>query len=150
MNNKSDSTEQQIMERIIFSEIEKKLSLKLEANPKILIGISHLSYIQPDFYSKEYKIIGEIFVHIGKTKKAQDNKISNDIMKMLLLEKKHNCNYRKILVFCDDAVIKKVTGFSWLSECIKEFNIEIVKIELSEEQRQIIEETQKRQGMINK
>jgi len=147
MMNKSDSTEQQMMERIIFSEIEKKLSLKLEANPKISIGSSHLSYIQPDFYSEESKIVGEIFVHIGKTKKAQDNKISNDIMKMLLLEKKHNCNYRKILVFCDDAVTKKVTGFSWLSECIKEFNIEIMQIELLEEQRKLIEETQRRQRM---
>ena len=63
--------------------LQQKFKIKFEKNPKISVGDSHLSYIQPDFYSKNHKIIGEIFVHIGEMKKAQSNKISNDIMKML-------------------------------------------------------------------
>lgn len=145
--NKSDSTEQQLMERVVFERVQEKFKIKFEANPKISIGDSYLSYIQPDFYSKEYKIIGEIFVHIGEMKKAQSNKISNDIMKMLLLDKKHNVLYRKIIVLCDDDVIKRLTGNSWLSECIREFGIEIVKIGLTDEERNLIRNTQNRQVM---
>lgn len=145
--NKSDSREQQLMERVVFERVQEKLKIKLEKNPKISVGDSHLSYIQPDFYSKEYRIIGEIFVHIGATKKAQNNKISNDIMKMLLLDKKHNMLYRKIIVLCDDNVIKKLTGKSWLSECIREFDIEILKIDLTDEERYLIRNAQNRQVM---
>lgn len=61
------------------------------------------TYIQPDFYSEEPGIIGEIFAHIGKPKKAQDNKIANDIWKMLLLEKITGKQFRKVIVVCDEA-----------------------------------------------
>lgn len=145
--NKSDSTEQQLMENVVFERLQQKLKIRFEKNPKISVGDSHLSYIQPDFYSKEHRIIGEIFVHIGETKKAQNNKISNDIMKMLLLDKKHNILYRKIIVLCDDDVIKKITGKSWLSECIREFDIEIIKIDLTEDERKLIKNAQNRQVM---
>ena len=145
--NKSDSTEQQLMEKVVFERLQEKLKIKFQANPKISIGNSYLSYIQPDFYSKEYKIIWEIFVHIGEIKKAQSNKISNDIMKMLLLDKKHNVSYRKIIVLCDDDVIKRLTGNSWLSECIREFGIEIIKIDLTEDERNLIKNAQNRQVM---
>lgn len=68
-------------------------------------------------------------------------------MKMLLLDKKRNISYRKIIVLCDDDVIKKLTGNSWLSECIREFDIEIIKIDLTDDERNLIKNTQKRQVM---
>ena len=76
------------------------------------------TYIQPDFYSHKDCIIGEIFAHVGKPKKAQDNKIANDILKMLLLEKVEEKKYRKIIVVCDDAELKKLKGLSALSESV--------------------------------
>lgn len=146
---KSSSIEQQEIEKVVFKFIETNLSIKLEANPKIFFADSHLSYIQPDFYSESEKIIGEIFAHIGTNKKAQDNKIANDILKMLLLERKKRCKYRKILVICDDAVLKKITGNSALSESIREFEIEIIQVKLSEVQQKKIMDAQIRQKMIN-
>lgn len=49
--------------------------------------------------------MGEIFSYIGKNKKAQNKKISNDILKMLLLEKVIRKEYRKI--FKEDGFDKK-------------------------------------------
>ena len=63
-------------------------NINLEKNKKIFLADNAFIYIQPDFYSEEDHVIGEIFAHIGKSKKAQDNKNANDILKMLLLEKK--------------------------------------------------------------
>lgn len=148
-NNKSSSIEQQEIEKVVFEFIQDNLSITLEANPKIFIADSPFSYIQPDFYSEPEKIIGEIFAHIGTNKKAQDNKIANDILKMLLLERKKNCKYRKILVICDNAVLKKITGNSALSESIREFEIEIIQVELTEDQQKRIKDAQIRQKMVN-
>lgn len=146
---KSDSSEQQKSEAIIFELVQKLLGFTLEANPKISIANSVFSYIQPDFYSEERKIIGEIFSHIGKPKKAQDNKIANDILKMLLLEKKRNCKYRKIIAVCDEMELKKLHGQSALAESIREFGIEVIMIEIDQSQKKIILEAQERQKMVN-
>jgi hypothetical protein len=42
----------------------------------------------------------------------QKKKMLADILKMLLLEKVTNRTYRKIIVICDDAVLKAITGKS--------------------------------------
>ena len=99
---KSSSIEQMRAEEKIFSLVEKALNVPLEKNPKLYLANNEYTYIQPDFYSAERCIIGEIFAHVGKPKKAQDNKIANDILKMLLLEKISGKHYRKIIVVCDE------------------------------------------------
>ena len=105
--------------------------------------------MQPDFYSEENCIVGEIFSHIGSPKKAQDNKIANDILKMLLLEKKTNKQYRKIIVVCDDAEFKKLQGLSVLAASIRQFGIEVMYIQIDEDIRNQIIEAQKLQRMVN-
>ena len=125
------------------------LNIKLEKNRKIYLADNAFTYIQPDFYSEESKIIGEIFAHIGKPKKAQDNKIANDILKMLLLEKITGKQYRKIIVVCDLSEKKKLEGQSVLAESIRQFGIEILYIEISEDIRNQILNAQELQKMTN-
>ena len=72
---KSSSIEQMQAEDIIFALTEKMLGATLEKNKKIFLADNAFTYIQPDFYSAESLIVGEIFAHIGKPKKAQDNKL---------------------------------------------------------------------------
>ena len=96
---KSSSIEQVLAEEKIFTLVEKSLNISLEKNPKLYLSNNEYTYIQPDFYSAEHCIVGEMFAHIGKPKKAQDNKIANDILKMLLLEKITGKQYKKSLLF---------------------------------------------------
>ena len=105
--------------------------------------------MQPDLYSEDKYIVGEIFAHIGKPKKAQDNKIANDILKMLLLEKITGKQYRKIIVVCDLSEKKKLEGQSVLAESIRQFGIEILYIEISEDIRNQILNAQELQKMTN-
>ena len=105
--------------------------------------------MQPDFYSAEDKVVGEIFAHIGKPKKAQGNKIANDILKMLLLEKTTGKQYRKIIVVCDIEEQKSLEGKSVLAESIRQFGIEILYIELDEETQMQILKAQELQKMTN-
>lgn len=146
---KSSSEEQVIAEQYIFEAIEKRLQIKLEHNRKIYLADNPFTYMQPDFYSEGLCIVGEIFSHIGKPKKAQNNKIANDILKMLLLDRITGKTYRKIIVVCDEIEWKKLNGKSVLAEIIRQFGIETIKIEIEDEMRNTILETQKRQTMVN-
>lgn len=147
--NKSSSAEQQYAGHIIFNEIERILGVDLLENPKIYLADNLYTYIEPDFYSEESYVIGEIFAHIGKPKKAQDNKIANDILKMLLLEKIKGKKYRKIIVVCDDEQENKLRGLSAIAESIRQFDIELIKVDISEELKEQILQAQYRQKMIN-
>ena len=146
---KSSSIEQVLAEEKIFTLVEKSLNVSLEMNPKLYLSNNEYTYIQPDFYSAEHCIIGEIFAHIGKPKKAQDNKIANDILKMLLLEKITGKQYKKIIVICDEMEEKKLRGASALSESIRQFGIEIMYIQIDDQLRQEILRAQERQRMTN-
>ena len=146
---KSSSIEQMRAEEKVFALVENILKVQLEKNPRLYLANNEYTYIQPDFYSAEHCVIGEIFAHIGKPKKAQDNKIANDILKMLLLEKIAGKPYRKIIVVCDEQEEKKLKGLSALSESIRQFGIEIMYIQIDEKLRQEILNAQERQKMTN-
>ena len=149
LRKKSSSTEQQYIEEVVISRIRNLLDIPFEKNSKISVGISSNTYIQPDFYSKEEMVIGEVYAHIGTTKSAQDKKLANDILKMLLLDRKTHYVHRKIIVVCDDKVSQKLKGKGWLAECIREYDIEILQVELTTEERELVINAQKRQKMIN-
>lgn len=146
---KSSSIEQTQAEEYIFKKVEQKLKIKLDRNKKIFLADNSYMYIQPDFISEKELIVGEIFAHIGKPKKAQDNKISNDILKMLLLEKVTGNNYRKVIVVCDKEEEKKLRGLSVLAESIRQFDIEVIRIEIDDKLKEELLNAQRRQKMIN-
>ena len=146
---KSSSIEQMKAEDIIFSLVEKKLGVALEKNPILYFSNNRYSYIQPDFYSAQEQIVGEIFAHVGKPKKAQNNKIANDILKMLLLDKISKIAHRKIVVVCDKEEQKALQGQSALSESIRQFGIEVLLVDVDDKIKQQIMNAQDRQKMIN-
>ena len=146
---KSSSHVQVQVEEVIFHKVEELLSLKFEKNKKIYLADNAFTYMQPDFYSAENCVVGEIFAHIGKPKKAQDNKIANDILKMLLLDRVTGKKYRKIIVVCDEAQENKLKGLSALAESIRQFGIEIIKVDISDDLKKQITDAQERQKMIN-
>ena len=146
---KSSSHIQAKAEEVIFSQIEKLFNIRFEKNKKLYLADNAFTYMQPDFYSEEQLIVGEIFAHIGKPKKAQDNKVANDILKMLLLEKITGKQYRKIVVLCDTTEKKKLEGKSVLAESIRQFGIEILYIEIDTNMKQQIMDAQELQKMTN-
>ena len=136
-------------EEIICRKAEELLNIRFERNKQIYLADNAFTYMQPDFYSAEHFIVGEIFAHIGKPKKAQDNKIANDILKMLLLDKVTGKHHRKIIVVCDTSEKKKLEGKSVLAESIRQFNIEIMYVEIDAETQKQIVAAQELQKMTN-
>ena len=144
---KSKSGEQQKAEIIIGDRVEEYLACPLKRNERVVL--SEEVHIVPDLYSEKDRIVGEIFAHIGSLKVGQQHKISQDILKMLLLEKTKGIKYRKLLVIVDDKIEEYLKGKSFIAESIRQFGIEIKKIELLDETYKEIVNAQRRQVMVN-
>lgn len=148
-SHKSLSTEQMNAEAHLFSLVEDHLCVKLKQNHRVYLRQDRKTFIQPDFYSKESRIIGEIYAHVGTPKVGQRHKISNDILKMILFERSTGVVFRKILVICDHEMEVFLTGSSFIAESIRQFGIEILCMELEQTMIGHICEAQKRQRMTN-
>ena len=142
-NHKSDSTEQIEAGIILFQMTERWLGAKLQQNPHITMG---RTYMEPDFYSEEEGVIGEIFTHFGKPRKAQNNKIANDMLRILFAEKRLKRSFRKILVVCDEEVENYLRGDNLIAQEIREFGFEIKRFELPSEWKMKVISAQRRQG----
>ena len=57
--------------------------------------------------------------------------------------------YRKIIVVCDDAELKKLKGLSALSESIRQFDIELLYVPIDHALREMLIKAQDRQKMTN-
>ena len=143
---RSNSAEQQYAERIIFESVEQRIGFKLQENPKLFLYGNKGTHIEPDFYSEEHSVIGEIFSHVGECKAGQTHKIAQDILKMLLFDDVKGIKHRKIFVVCDEKAYKRLRGNSYLAECIRRFDIEIMGIDVGTELKNTIAAAQKRQG----
>ncbi|MGF0018848.1 hypothetical protein [Sporofaciens sp. SGI.106] len=144
---KSNSAEQQEAENFIANAVEEWLGCLFERNTKVYL--SDGVHIEPDMYSEKDKIICEIYAHIGKLKVGQQHKISQDILKMLLLEKSKGVQFRKIIVVADERVEKYLKGESFIAESIRQFDVEIKRIPLAREIHDSVSKAQMRQVMIN-
>lgn len=144
---KSKSDEQQKAEIDIGNYVEEELDCSLNRNECVMI--SDNIHIVPDLYSEKDRIVCEIFAHIGSLKVGQKRKISQDILKMLLLEKSKGVKYRKVLVIIDDRIEKYLRGKSFIAESIRQFDIEVKKINPSAETYENVLYAQKRQVMVN-
>lgn len=145
----SSSLVQQQAEADLFQRVSIRLGVALEQNRRIPVTPDGRTCVRPDFYSGTHRIVGEIFAHIGKPKKAQDNKIANDVLKMLLLDQATGITHRKLLVVCNTAEHAKLTGRSALAESIRRFGVEVLLIDPGDELREMLLQAQARQRMTN-
>ncbi len=144
---RSNSEEQRSIENYVIREIERILGFPLERN--VSVQLADNIYINPDFYSNDQTIVGEIYAHVGTLKVGQQRKISQDILKLLLLDKSKDMSYRKIITIVDDTVEKYLKGKSFIAESIRQFGIEIIRINLPDELYCKIQNAQSRQNLIN-
>ncbi len=139
------------VEEILFTKVKEELKDEtLVKNEKVEIDEKDNKWIEPDFYSAETKRIGEIHAHYGKIKGAQWNKITKDILKMLLFEKKQKKKYKKYIVVCSKEEAEQLKGDSYVAMAIKEFRINLMYMEIDESLQKKLLEEQKRQDLSKK
>ena len=146
----SDSTVQRSMEPVILERFNKKNRLALEPKERafkyegIDIKIS-LDGLQDN---NGVCCIAEIYARQGALKPGNTNKITRDILKMLLFEKLSGKKCEKYLILADKGLKEKFDGNkSWLRTACAAFDIKINVVELAEKDILAIKEAQNRQDL---
>ncbi len=79
--------------------------------------------VEIDGYSDKPPVLCEAWVHYGKPKPSQSNKIMKDAFKLVFTEKCKGKKYKKILLFCDEEARKPLTGGSWQAQCLRDYSV---------------------------
>lgn len=141
----SDSKEQRIDEKLILDGLEAYIGIPSGSLKTKKIMLDNVVSIEIDGYSDEHKIMVEVFARIGKLAPTHQEKIANDILKLNLAEDILNTPYKKYIAVCGEDVEKYLSGSPWKAFAVKYYDFEVVRIELSEDNREMILNAQKRQ-----
>lgn len=145
MGKAGDSSEQQIAEKWLVTELSNRLGIKLI---KKKWELSESSYFEVDGFCASSSTICEVWSHIGTPKSAQKDKVMTDALKLIFLNDfvfKERGGSNLILLFADEKAAAPFRQKSWMSECLRKYKIKIEVIELPEELHNGILEAQKRQ-----
>jgi hypothetical protein len=142
----SDSTPQKDAEAEMRIFLQKKFGCDL--NPETIrntVGDS----LEIDGYSKQARILCEIYAHIGSLKGSQPDKPLADAVKMLLAEKWLGGNWRKVFAFADATSARSFQSGSWRADAMKHLGIEIIVVQLNANSADSITKAQRKQKMTN-
>lgn len=143
----SDSSVQQRAEALMAAQAEEKIGCVLERNRRLTVGDGVI--VEPDLYSEEKHVVCEIFAHLGKLRVGQVHKLSQDILKMLLIDECLGIKHEKYLVVAGEEADAYLRGRSFIAESIRRFGIQVLKANLPGEVIKEIEAAQQRQIMVN-
>ncbi len=90
------------------------------------------------------------FIHAGKLKGGQPDKIASDVLKMLLHDKAMGCTFQKYIVVCSKEEHQQLTGASALAEAIRQFDIQILLIPLEEKEYEELQAIMKKQDFLQR
>jgi hypothetical protein len=142
MFNQNHSSDFQLqIENIIRNEISKSLNKELDFGKILKTENFHV-----DFFTKEFDLIGEIYVFEGILKSGQKRKVASDILKLITIKKILNRNDVECkMLITDESAVTYFSTKSWISKTIKEFNIKLEFFKLDSEKVIELQTIRKRQ-----
>lgn len=146
----SNSDVQLGIEKVLIKMFEEKHEITgLENDSYLYFKGNANTKIKPDIFSEELCIIGEVYSHIGKLKPSQMDKISADILKMILFEEDSGKQFDKYYVICDKEVKKCMYGNAVVSNAIRIHKLHIECFDLPESQTFDLKIAMKKQNLLN-
>lgn len=141
MGKPGDSKEQQAAEKPLVERLNGQLGINLQ---KKRFGTGS-KWLEVDGYSDPPPVLCEAWAHIGPAKRAQKNKVMTDAIKLLYISARLVGPARKILLFADEEAASHFTGESWMANCLREFDVSVMVVEMSPAWREEILTAQRRQ-----
>jgi hypothetical protein len=139
MEHPSSSAVQQAAETALLAEAETRLGVRFGDALLCLSGLK-----LDGFADGDRPVCVEVFAHVGPCKPGQKKKLSRDMTKLLLAERRVGKPCRKVIVVGDPAVVGHF-AHGWDGEFAREFGIELLVVELGEVHRRTIRAAQERQ-----
>lgn len=136
MSGSDSTTQRQLEERILKT-----------------LGVSHGKVIidgtRFDFDGFGDYIVYEIYAGIDRLRSGQQQKISQDVLKMVLYEKMVGKPVRKVIVVVDEAIRDTLLyekHKSWKNRAIVEYGIEVRLVAITPDERRMLELAKDEQG----
>ena len=144
----SNSSFQTKMEKELVRKLEEELNLSDLGNDTLLSFKGDASSkIKPDIYSSKHHIIGEIYTPLGKLKSSQMDKVTSDILKMILFEEDSGSKDTIVYIVCDEAVMESMLGNAVIKNACRLHNIIIKCYPLDEPLKSELKRTMIRQNI---
>ncbi len=139
-----------MQKKVILNLLEKRFELNTGDLSSGKIWFNDKVFVEIDGYNEEHGVMVEVFARMNPPKPAHYEKIANDILKLIMVEKLHNRKYRKVLAVCGDEVEKYLLGKSWKAHAVNMYDFEVIKIDIPLELKEEILAAQGRQNEGNK
>ena len=136
-----------------MSGSDSKVQRQLEERILHDLGVSHgkvtIDGTKFDFDGISEDTIYEVYAGIDRLRSGQQQKISQDILKMVLYERMVGRPIAKVLVVVD-AKIQDTLSYekhlSWKNRAIKEYGVEVRLVAITPEERLMLEKAKEDQG----
>lgn len=136
-----------------MSESDSKVQRQLEERILNDLGVFHgkvvLDGIKFEFDGMSDNTIYEVYAGIDRLRSGQQQKISQDILKMVLYEKMVSRPIAKVLVVVDEHIQDTLSyekHQSWKNRAIKEYGVEVRLVAITPEERLRLEKAKEDQG----
>ncbi|HUX21682.1 MAG TPA: hypothetical protein VMW69_10625 [Spirochaetia bacterium] len=136
-----------------MSGSDSKVQRQLEERILGTLGISHgkvvLGGTKFDFDGFANGEVFEIYAGIEKLRSGQQQKISQDVLKMILYEKMLGTPVKKVIVVIDKEIHDSLSFAehrSWKNRAIVEYGVEVRFVPISAEERLMLVNAKKEQG----
>jgi hypothetical protein len=139
MEHPSSSAVQQATEPALLEKAEQHLGVRFSDIPPCLHGLKLDGFADGDM-----PVCVEVFARVGPCKAGQKRKLSRDMTKLLLAERRLGKPCRKVIVVLDTAAVGHLTD-GWDGEFAREFEIELLVVEFGEAIRNAVQAAQERQ-----
>ena len=136
-----------------MSGSDSKVQRQLEERILRTLSVSHGKVVidgtKFDFDGFVDGVVYEIYAGIDRLRSGQQQKISQDILKMVLYEKMVGKPIKKVLVVVDEAIRDTLLyekHRSWKNRAIVEYGIEVRLITITPDERRMLEKAKDDQG----
>lgn len=143
----SSSSEQRAIEVWALAEASGRLGVHLA---KERIVLSDGAVVEIDGVDEAHTVACEVYAHVGELRGGQPKKLATDVLKLVVLQadQSHPSRHtlRIVMVVVDGAAARTLmSGRSWLGSAVRRFGVEVLLLDLSQRQRDLLIAVQKRQ-----
>jgi hypothetical protein len=124
-----DSREQGDAEAVMVDLLAAKLGVELRPRR---IELADGRRVELDAATENPSVLCEAWAHQGPPKGAQRNKVLTDAFKLVFTARAVGGSPRLILLLSDAAAAKPFQGRNWYAAALREFDVEVVVVELPE------------------
>lgn len=122
----SSSVVQCAAEQILVSGVSSQIAVSLTKSTLQIGGCK----VEIDGFNALHRVACEAYAHVGSLKAGQSRKLATDVLKLAMVDKHLGHGCRKIIVVAGAEAQAWLTGTCWQAGAIREFGIEVMRVEL--------------------